>query len=300
MRPFAHVRGNSCHFKLRWIAQILLGALCLGTSLTAKPTRIISLDTATDTLVLQLADQENMLAVRNRTKNPNNSTQWAKASKLIGLHREMAEEVFRLRPDLVFFGQWSGKTTRDLLMRLNIPVCRLLTPKTWEDVFTNISEVGELVDEQDRASTMITDLQQRLAVVAGQLKGHRKLRGIYYLGRGHTYGSECKHHFVMESAGIRNIAAESGMKGLGKMSIEELLLSKPDIIIFSGYHKDTPTLSRQVLDHPAFKKLKEEVIITDFIPKKMNCMDASLVDSVESLARLAYPDVFGITPDSKS
>ncbi len=260
--------------------------------LCAKPSRIISLDTATDSLILQIADLDNMVAVRERSKKPENSVQWERASQLVGLRREMAEEVYRLNPDLVFFGQWSGRATRELLHELGVPVHRLSSPSSWENVYANIRTVGQLVEEEERAERMIGQMQSRLDVIKKRLNHCMPKRAVFYVGKGSTYGKNSRQHIIMESAGLVNIAAEKGIVGLGKLSVEALLLSRPDIIIFSNYHKETPTLSRQVLDHPAFQELEKSVILVDLPSNKINCTDISLVDCVELLARTVHREAF--------
>ena len=270
----------------------LLAFVLLPVAASAKCSRIISLDSGTDTLVLQLADLENIIAVRERTQNPAVSLQWEKANQVIGLKREMAEEVYQLHPDLVFFGYWSGRSTREMLEKLGVKVVRLRSPTCWEDVYYNIRYVGELIGEEERAEVMILDIRNRLAEVSRKTEGYGPKRAVCYIGRGSTYGSQSKQNFVLESAGLINISAEKGIEGLGKLSVEELLMERPDLIVFSDYKKDTPTLSRQILDHPAFTKLKEDVKLLDLPSNKINCLDVYLVDCVELLARAAYPEAF--------
>ncbi len=271
---------------------ILCVLCCCICSVSAKPLRIISMDPATDTLVLQLADLDRIVAVRERTQDPEVSLQWEKALQLITLRNEMAEEVYRLQPDLVFFGPWSNRATRNLLKRLQVPALRLQTPKNWEDVYANIADVGNALGEEERAAKMSASMRRRLSAIEKRLRGQPLKRGLFYIGRGHTYGKNSKAHFVMESAGVVNIAAEKGIVGLGMMSIEEVLMSAPDMIIFSDYKKDVPTLSRNVLDHPVFPHIANRVILTEVPSNKINMTDASLVDCVELLAKTLYPHLF--------
>ena len=288
-------RISARSLRLGWFAILCAGLFASGlvSSISyAKCSRIISLDSGTDTLVLQLADLENIIAVRERTQLPSVSLQWEKANQVIGLKREMAEEVYQLQPDLVFFGYWSGRASREMLQKLGVKVVRLKSPTCWEDVYSNIDYVGKLVGEEERAEAMMQDIRDRLAEISRRIQGYDPKRAVCYIGRGSTYGSASKQNFVLESAGLINISAEKGIEGLGKLAVEELLLERPDLIIFSDYKKNTPTLSRQILDHPAFAKLKEEVKLVDLPSNKINCLDAYLVDCVELLARTAYPEAF--------
>lgn len=279
--------------RIFFLLSLMLGCnQIMVTPVASKPQRIVGLDTATDTLILRIADLENVVAVRERTQVQENSTQWEKASRLIGLHREMAEEVYRLKPDIVFFGKWSGRQTREMLKSLGVNVVRLNSVNTWDDVRLNIREVGRLLEEPERADALVDEIDTRLRAVESKVAGKTPLRGICYLGRGSTYGAGSKLDFVMKSAGISNIAAELGIKGLGKLSLEELLLSKPDVVVFTSYHKDTPSLSRELLNHPAFQGIEYEVKLLEVESAKLNAMDTDLVDCVELLARQAHPEAF--------
>ena len=275
------------------------GCLALGLSLAvaslsaaARPERIVSVDTATDTLVLQIADREQIVAVRHRTRKPQNSMAWALARQVAGLGRDQAEAVYRLEPDMVFFGRWGGRSTREMLERLGTPVQRLSSPQNWDEVYTNIHQVGEVTGHPARAEAMIAEIQARLAGIAAALAGAAPKRAVMYLGRGHTYGRGSRQHFLMESAGLINLSAERGIRGLGRLDIEELILSEPDVLIFSDYYKDTPTLSRQILDHPAFARLAGHVTVVELPSNRMNATCAYLVDGVEILARAAFPERF--------
>jgi len=271
---------------------ILLGLVGATLQAEARPERIVSLDTGTDTLVLQIADLEQVVAVRNRTRQPQNSMAWELARQVEGVGRDQAEAVYRLDPDMVFFGRWGGRSTREMLERLGTPVQRLTSPQNWGDVYANIRLVGEVTAHPTRAEAMVAEIETRLKSIATALEGVEPKRAVMYLGRGHTYGTHSRQHFLMESAGLINLSAERGIRGLGRLDIEELILSEPDVIVFSDYHNDTPTLSRQVLDHPAFESLIGRVTVIELPSNRMNGTCSFLVDCVDILARAAFPERF--------
>ena len=296
LRQFENRGGKKIAFVFSFLLISVSWLLAVPDSVPAQ--RIVTLDSGTDTLVLQLADLEDILAVRERTQDPTVSLQWEKAREVRGLKREMAEEVYAMKPDLVFFGQWSGYATREMLNKLGVPVVRLKSPKTWDEVYENIRQVGDLVGHPDRADAMIKSMQTRLTEVKQKIQNYPRKRAVFYVGRGSTYGSKTRQDMVMRSAGLINLSAENGIEGLGNLSVEELLLENPDLIIFSDYKKDVPTLSRQILDHPAFEKLKaSQVVLTDVPSNRINCLDEYLVDCVEQLARTVYPQAFEETSE---
>ncbi|MBN2235226.1 MAG: ABC transporter substrate-binding protein [Opitutales bacterium] len=278
---------------IRWIGLIILAGTLNAIPPEKGAQRIVSIDAGTDTLVLQLADIGQILAVHERTQDPSVSLQWEKASLVQGLKRDAAEDIYRLQPDLVFFGQWTGKASHDLLQRVGCKVERMNNATSWEEIYSNIRHVGELVGHPERAEAMVHSMKHRLQNINERIAGSKRKRAVFYIGRGSTYGSHSRQNILLESAGLINLSAEKGIKGMGKMTIEELLLERPDIILFSDYQKNTPTISRQILDHPAFKRLQSrDYLILDLPSNKLNCIDTYLVDCVEQLARAAYPEAF--------
>jgi len=192
--------------------------------------------------------------------------------------------------------------TVDLLERLGLNVARMRSAVTWQDVFGQVRGVGELLHAQSEAELLVEGMIGRLDEIRNRTDGCDPKRAVFYIGRGSTYGSGTRQDTVMQSAGLLNVAAEAGVKGVGKLSVEELLLLRPDMIVFSSYHRDTPTLSREILNHPAFRKaaVSGRMELIELAAQDLLALDHGLVDCVEHLARTAYPERFAHIPFAKS
>ena len=258
----------------------------------AKEPTIISLETRLDGLVLQLADSPQILAVRQRTQKQCNSVFWKQAEEITGLRREMGEEIYSLKPDIVFFGQWSDRNTQKMLKGLGIEVERPTDPRSWEELWKEIAHVGKLVGHPQRAKELIDKMQKRLQCIEETTSTLSHKRAIYYVGSGVTRGGKTLLDSMLKSAGLINVATEAGITGMGRMGVEELTLLKPDMIVFTDYNKDTPTMSRQLLEHPIFDKLSKKTIIVELHASKLNSPGMPYIDCVEQLARAAHPEAF--------
>lgn len=302
--------NGGCRFSAPVLA-LALGAVGLalptggcraGEAVQSGPCRVVTLDLATDSLIMQMVDASRLAAVSLVSQDPEVSRFWRKASCVPAIRRESAEGIYQLEPDLVILGPWSSRLTVDLLERLGLNVARMRSAVTWQDVFGQVRGVGELLHAQSEAELLVEGMIGRLDEIRNRTDGCDPKRAVFYIGRGSTYGSGTRQDTVMQSAGLLNVAAEAGVKGVGKLSVEELLLLRPDMIVFSSYHRDTPTLSREILNHPAFRKaaVSGRMELIELAAQDLLALDHGLVDCVEHLARTAYPERFAHIPFAKS
>jgi iron complex transport system substrate-binding protein len=74
---------------------------------------------------------------------------------------------------------------------------------------------------------------------------------------GFTVGEHSLADELMKLAGVRNVAAEQGLDRWGSLSMETLLVSRPELIVLTGYRTAQPSLANAVLAHPALRILRE-------------------------------------------
>ncbi|MBN2068107.1 MAG: ABC transporter substrate-binding protein [Opitutales bacterium] len=279
---------------LKFNLKISICCLLIAVAVTcfAEKPKVVSLDTRVDGILLQLADPGQILAIRESSRLPENSLLWKQAQAIPELSHNAGEEIYKMHPDYVYFGAWSDWSTQRLLKRLGIHTERWGEPESWEQLFAEIHLLGDQLEHQERASLLVDAMQQRLCALEQVTATCPRKRAIYYVGSGSTKGQKCIINEMIESAGMINIAAEIGMEGMGKLDVESLVMLHPDVIIFTDYQKDTPTLSRQVLEHPVFDQLRDQITVIELDYRKMNTPGMAYLDCVELMARAAYPEAF--------
>jgi iron complex transport system substrate-binding protein len=250
------------------------------------------METHMDCLVLQLADKDQILAVRQRTQSPQSTVFYKEAQKVIGLNREMGEEIYALQPDIVFFGPWSGRNTQKMLEKLGVHTERPKSPKSWEDLWEEFRYVGKVIEHPEKAEYLIEQMQQRLRRIESKVANTPPKRAIYYVANGITRGDKTIVDSMLKSAGLTNVATEIGIQGMGRLNVEKLALLKPDVIVFTDYCKDSPSLSRQLLSHPIFDELTKNATIVELHFRDFNSPGMPYIDCVEQLARAAHPETF--------
>ncbi len=90
-----------------------------------------------------------------------------------------------------------------------------------------------------------------------------------------------------------NLGAQLGLDKYKKISLEQLILSDPDVIVLRGGDKNR-LANRELIQHPVLQHLRavrNERVVT-LPPSLSNMVSHDLVKTVETLARLLHPDAF--------
>lgn len=155
------------------------------------------------------------------------------------------EAVLALAPDLVYAG-WESNLTADgagdraTLARLGTATlvspsaCREAAlrpdPLTWDDLWAEISLVGDVFGVPDRAGDLVAGEKARLAAVAPDGRGLTALwyssgSDVPYVGAG--IGAP---ELIMDAVGLRNIAADVH-DSWASLSWEAVVDADPDVIV---------------------------------------------------------------------
>lgn len=261
---------------------LFTGIASAATTADARPRRIVSINVCTDQLLLLVADRKQIAGVTRLAGDPFFSN-WP--SRAVGLRRTsgLAEEVMTLKPDLILAGLFSAKATVALLRRLGFRVDVLPVANSLNDVRRNIRRVGELTKNKARAEKVIRAFD-------AHLKRHppparRPTVAFYWLG-GYSTGSATLAGDAARAAGFNNLADRSGLRFVGPLPMETLIRGRPDALVLAVSRDDPPSLSRQVLHHPALRLLlKDRPNIA--IPSRLwVCGTPAVAEAVERLRAL--------------
>lgn len=219
----------------------------------AVPRRIVSLNLCTDQLLLLLVEPERIAAVTKLAADPRAS---ASAEAAAGLHaiRGSAEEVFALEPDLVLAGTFTTRATVSLLRRLEVPIVEIAPETSLEDIRRNIVEVGRAVGEPARAAAVVAAFDEELARVRAP---DGAARGVFADIQVNSWvsGTGTLTADVARVAGLRSLGEALGFQGSAQVSLEQLLVSSPDVLVTSHDWYETPALASERFEHPALVHL---------------------------------------------
>ncbi len=135
--------------------------------LPARPTRIVSQTLASDEMLLPMVAPERLVGLSALSRDPTYSNVVAEATRHPAPSIESAEDIVRLRPDLIFITTYSRAEVVQVLEATGAPVYRLANFDDIDGVMTNLRRIGAVVGEEAAAERMVADMERRLAAVAG-------------------------------------------------------------------------------------------------------------------------------------
>ena len=263
-------------------------ALCLaGATLAAagagaaaaKPERIVSLNICTDQLLLLLVEPERIASLSFFARDPAYS---ALATRAHGLRTNQGsiEEILPLAPDLVLAGTFTTRATVFLLRRLGYGIVEVPPETSFAEARANIGRVAGAVGEPARGEVLIAELDRALAQVP--LAARRPLAAFYW-ANGFTSGRGTLAHAVAEHAGLANLAAARGVRGIAQFPLEQLLAAEPDLVILGRRH-DGAALANETFRHPALRDFLQTRAVASVPDSLWVCGTPLLAEAAAHLA----------------
>ena len=218
---------------------------------TNRPTRIISLDLCADQYLFALADRSQILALSRNADDPGLS---AIADRVSGIRevKGSAEEVLRLQPDLVLVGPYQPAHAMRMIGQMQYPTSAITGDSNVDDIIGNIRSVAKAVGHVDRGERLIADMKAQLAVHDEELGAGRV--AAYYQRRGFVTGTGTLVDDLMRRIGLRNLAATDDFGVLGRLSVEEMALKRPDFLIMEEGSLRPNDRGTEMLTHPVLAR----------------------------------------------
>jgi iron complex transport system substrate-binding protein len=245
--------------------------------------RIASLNLCTDLLLLELVERERIVSLTYWAADPDLSY-LAEQARGIALNHSLAEEIVPLEPDLVLAGQFSDVQVVTVLKRLGYRVEVLDVPLTLAGMRDHILAFGELVEEVERARQLADEIDAALQAAAwsGSERG-RPLAAVYG-PQGVSPGRDTLLNDLLNLAGYRNLAAELGIESYGTLSLEDLVMADPDLLVLDNVASNRDSIAHHALRHPVLRRQFAEKPVIQLPPKWSVCVGPTVVDAVRVLA----------------
>lgn len=217
----------------------------------------------------------------------------------VGAQDINAELVLSLLPDIALVTDYHYKTHPDVLQKFEeagIDVIVVGSASSFEDAYRNIEMIGKATGRKTEADEIVADMKDRLQDIkdkaAASVTDKKKVWVEVSPGPDiFTTGKNTFMHEMLES--IQAINAAEDQDGWVKMSEEEIVKLNPDVIITTyGYYVENPTnevLSREGwAEVPAVKNGNVFDVDSDTVTRP----GPRLIEGVETLAELIYPEIF--------
>ncbi|CAL8969825.1 hypothetical protein RHODGE_RHODGE_00586 [Rhodoplanes serenus] len=219
----------------------------------AAPRRIASLNLCTDQLLLSLADPEQIIGLSPYARDPTLS--WAAADAARHpLLSGGAEDVMVLKPDLVVAGRFERRATREMLARRGLRVVDFDIVRSIEEAKQQITRMGALVGHPERAAARNAAIDAALAR-ARTAASRSGLRVLAVSRRGWVPGADSLISSLLAAVGLVNAAAELGFAAGGFASLEEIVATRPDLVLVAAAAPVAEDQGQAFLLHPALDRL---------------------------------------------
>ena len=267
------------------------------------PQRIVSLTYGTDEILFGLVSPQKIVALSRWADDTKITFLQPKEASLVqGRSLESMENILGFNPDLVIV---STATNPDLVKNLrlmDLKVYVACSPQNLEEMSAKIQGISKVVAEETKGQMLIAQMQQRIDKVATKLQplsqsDRKTVMAMSYIGAIGRSGSLLDA--IFQKAKLRNSAAEQGLsKGGSPLSKEKIIAANPEIILL-------PTWSSEAVNNPENYKsefLKDPALqniqalrnsqVYMFSDKYRYVASQHIAESIEKLARLAYPELF--------
>lgn len=207
------------------------------------------------------------------------------------------EALIELQPDLVFAGEITPAEQVRQMEDLGLTVFWLANPVTIQGMFTNLETTSLLTGHVDETRELIEDLTDRFETVQQALAEVEERPLVFYEIDGSdplapwTSGKGTFIDTLIQLAKGKNIGRV--LEGdYGQISIEELLVQNPDIILLGDAAWGVTVES--VEGRAGWETLQavEEQQIFPFDDNLASRPGPRLIDGLETLARLLHPEAF--------
>lgn len=259
-------------------------------SLSKKPTKIISLAPGNTEILFSLGLDEEIIGVTNYCDWPEKAKT---KEKIGGFSTPNIEKVIALDPDIVLATGGVQEKAVATLEELGLKIF-VIDAKTVEDLLNQIKKVGKLLGKSEQAEDLVNSLEKRIKAVQnkiGDIPETQKPKVFIEVWHDPlmTAGMDTFVHNVVELAGGKNIIEIKG--GFQTINAEAVIEANPEVILLS-IHGETNI--DELYKRPGWQTIEavKNKRIYQVNPDSISRPGPRLVDAIEEVAKMLYPDLF--------
>lgn len=206
------------------------------------------------------------------------------------------EVITKLQPDLVLAAEITPPEQVKALEDLKIQVFYVPNPEDFEELFTNILDVGKLSGHEADAQSLVSSLKDRVSAVEKRLAGVKTAPTVFYEldatdpAKPWTSGPGTFIDYLLQRAAAKNIAGD--MEGAWlQISQEELIVRNPDFILLGD--SIFGMTSEMVKARPGWSSLKavNSNQVLPFNDDLVSRPGPRMVTGLEELAKILHPEL---------
>ena len=283
-------------------------ALGRNVTLDEMPDRIVSCAPSITETVYAVGIGDKLVGVTTYCNYPddvNSRKENGTLSNIGGYSTPNVEAILNLTPDLVLVdGSVSAhQTLIDSLTVMNVTVVAIYKGSSIGEVYKNIDMVGKISGASDNSTALINEMKSRISNIESKLSSVTTQRSIVdaiwldpiYVAAGNTYVQD----MFNISKGTNPFADQTGFP---VVSMEAVIEANPDVLVLPGkmgmdYSDDLISYLRNDSMWSQISAVKTDnvFILEDQAANLLNRAGPRVVDAIELLACMMYPDIMNVT-----
>jgi iron complex transport system substrate-binding protein len=274
------------------------------TSLSAYPSKLVSLAPSCTEILFALNLGDKVVAVTDYDDYPYNFTAWVEAGNMTSVgafDKPNIEVIASLTPDLILStGGVQGETV-DTLRNMGYKVL-VLDPANVSGVFKDIELVGNATGKYNEASSLVNNLSNRINAVVNKVVHAASKPKVYYEvwydpTSLWSAGAKAWQNELIEKAGGVNIFADQQLDYF-QSSSEAVISRNPDVIVLpaAGMGKGPPFWGSiaDVKARPGWDSTSavQSDRLYQIDSNVISRAGPRVADAIEALAKFFHPELF--------
>lgn len=245
------------------------------------PRRIVSMNPCVDAILREVAAPDQIAAISHYSQDPRATSvplAWAQAYPVVG---DAAEDVLNQRPDLVIAGPHIAPETLSALRRMGVPLLSTTVPATVAESEGQIREIAARIGKPERGEALV----MRIEVALAQLDAAQGARpaALIWQDSGLVPGPGTLAEEMLRRAGFRSASAEMKLQMWDMVSVEQILLNPPDIIMTGVAGMEADGMGRKGLGAPMLAKAQGRIMTADYPSRLLHCAGPTIIATAVQL-----------------
>ncbi|MFD1851586.1 ABC transporter substrate-binding protein [Oceanobacillus bengalensis] len=264
-------------------------------TIETEPESIVSIQASTTEILFALGLGDKIIGVSDYDNYPEEALEIQK----VGAQDMNVELILTLLPDVVFVTDYHYGNHEDVLNQYEeagMEVVVTGSAESFDDAYSGMEMIATATGAQEEADALIADMKERHEAIKEKAKAITDKKKVWVEVAPSpdifTTGTNTFMHEMLES--IQAINAAEDVEGWAKFTEEEAVNLNPDVIITTyGFYIDDP--ENEVYSRDGWKEVpavKNEQVF-DVNNDTVTRPGPRLIEGVETLAELIYPEVFG-------
>jgi len=268
------MRVFACAFPERLIAAaigVTISLALIDGAAEAAPQRVASLNLCTDELLLMLAEPRQIVSVTHLAQQSAETPLW-RAARRYRKNDGSLLSVAGMKPDLVLTMGGGARDAKRIAGRLGIRTLDLPYPQSLPDIETSISQVALALGREEAGKRVLA----RITALKRSNLSHG-VETVWLGGGGRSVAANGLAADWMRLAGLRQRRLQGD-----RISLEQLLVSPPPILLRSDYRQGQYSGEQRWLSHPLAKGVaRSRNVATD--GRRWTCMGPPMIAEIVRL-----------------